>query len=60
MDGQMSKGLLRSKGLSHYGSIIKSVRARRGTVSVLSGVSTCREFNANQGGRKGAETYVLH
>ena len=60
MDRRMSKGLPRSEGLSHYSSIIKSVRARRGTVSVLSGVFTCHKFSSNQGGRKSAKTHVLH
>ena len=45
MDERMSKGLPRPEGLSHYYPIIKSVRARRRTVPILSGVPTRRKFS---------------
>ena len=44
----MSKGLLRPEGLSHNCPIIKSIRARRRTVPILSGVPTHRKFSFNQ------------
>ena len=45
---------------SHKSSVIKSVRARRRTVPVLSGVPTCRKFSSHQRGRKSTKTRVLH
>ena len=60
MDKRMSKGFPRPEGLSHYSSIIKSVRARRRTVPILSGVPTHRKFSSNQRGRESTKKLVYY